>query len=86
MLGTRPTEAEGTVKTDDPRLENARKEMKERVEKYNALTLSVIKSHLAVEQAMDTLFGSCNVSSGVRSGDAIRFPAQDKDLPSDVPQ
>ena len=43
------------MKIDDPRLEKARKEMAERVEKYNALLLSVIKTHLVVEQAMDGL-------------------------------
>ena len=45
------------MKIDDPRLEKARKEMAERVEKYNALLLSVIKTHLVVEKAMDGLLG-----------------------------
>ena len=46
------------MKIDDPRLEKARKEMAERVEKYNALLLSVIKTHLVVEQAMDGLLAA----------------------------
>ena len=41
------------MKTDDPRIEAKRKEIAERVEKYNALMLATIKAHLAVEQAMD---------------------------------
>jgi hypothetical protein len=40
------------VKTDDPRLEKSRKEMFERVEKMNALTLAVLRSHLLAEQCM----------------------------------
>jgi hypothetical protein len=40
------------VKTDDPRLEKSRQEMFERVEKMNALTLSVLRSHLLAEQCM----------------------------------
>src|SRR2546425_525510 len=41
------------MKTDDPRLESSRKAMLERVEKYNAVVLAVIKGHLVIEQAMD---------------------------------
>src|SRR5262245_41095830 len=50
------------MKTDDPRLESSRKAMFERVEKYNALVLAVIKVHLAIEQAMDD-FISASVSN-----------------------
>ena len=41
------------MKTDDPRLESSRKTILERVERYNALVLAVIKGHLAIDQAMD---------------------------------
>jgi hypothetical protein len=42
------------MRTDDPRLEVGRKAMEERVNKYNALILAVIKGHLAIEQAIDS--------------------------------
>lgn len=40
------------MKADDPRLEKSRKEMFERVERMNALTLAVLHSHLLTEQCM----------------------------------
>ena len=40
------------MRTDDPRLEKSRKEMIERVERMNALTLAVLRSHLLAEQCM----------------------------------
>jgi hypothetical protein len=48
------------MKTDDPRLEKRRQEMFERVEKMNALTLAVLRSHLLAEQCM----GDYIVASG----------------------
>lgn len=41
------------MQSDDPRIEASRRAMEERVNKYNALMLAVIKGHLAIEQAMD---------------------------------
>jgi hypothetical protein len=41
------------VRTDDPRLEAARKAMAERVEKFNALMLATIKGHLLIEQTIN---------------------------------
>jgi hypothetical protein len=41
------------MKSDDPRLQKAHKEYKERAKNMDALTLAVIKGHLLVEQAMD---------------------------------
>jgi hypothetical protein len=41
------------VKTDDPRLEKARKEMLERIEKMDKLTLATLRSHLLAEQCMN---------------------------------
>jgi hypothetical protein len=46
------------MKTDDPRLQKALKEYKERAKKMDALTLAVIKGHLLVEQAMDELIAA----------------------------
>jgi hypothetical protein len=41
------------VKTDDPRLEQGRKKLVERSQKINDLILTVLKSHLIVEQFMN---------------------------------
>lgn len=41
------------MRTDDPRLEASRNAMEERVKKYNALMLAVVKGHMAIEQAID---------------------------------
>jgi len=51
------------VKTDDPRLEKGRKEMTERIEKMDALTLAVLRSHLLAEQCM----GDYLIANGKRS-------------------
>jgi hypothetical protein len=40
------------MKTDDPRLEKARKEMLERIDKMDKLTLAMLRSHLLAEQCM----------------------------------
>ena len=50
------------MKTDDPRLEKARKDMRERVEKMDKLTLVTLRSHLFVEQCMNDYI----VASGVK--------------------
>jgi hypothetical protein len=41
------------VKTDDPRLEESRTKLLDRVQKINDLILTVLKNHLAVEQFMN---------------------------------
>jgi hypothetical protein len=41
------------MKTDDPRLEKARKEMLERNDKMDKLTLATLRSHLIAEQCMN---------------------------------
>ncbi|WP_407151012.1 hypothetical protein [Bradyrhizobium sp. ORS 86] len=41
------------MKTDDPKLEQSRKDLFERVEKMNALTISILRSHLLAEQCMN---------------------------------
>jgi hypothetical protein len=47
-------QAEGErLKTDDPQLEKARKEMIERNDKMDKLTLATLRSHLLVEQSMN---------------------------------
>jgi len=43
------------VKTDDPRLEQAHKEMTERIAKYEVRIVTTLKGHLAAEQALDEL-------------------------------
>lgn len=43
------------MKADDPRLEQARKEMTERVERYNDRIVAVLKGHLSVEQSLNDL-------------------------------
>ena len=40
------------MKTDDPELEKAQKEMFERAEKMDKLTLAVLRSHVVAEQCM----------------------------------
>jgi hypothetical protein len=40
------------MKTDDPELEKAQKEMFERAEKMDKLTLAVLRSHIVAEQCM----------------------------------
>ncbi|MDA9535889.1 hypothetical protein ACM41_06310 [Bradyrhizobium sp. CCBAU 21362] len=50
------------MKTDDPRLEESRKKMVERVEKMNALTIAVLRSHLLAEQCMNDFI----LASGVK--------------------
>lgn len=44
---------ETVVKTDDPRLEQTRKELVERIEKMDKLTLAILRSHLLAEQSMN---------------------------------
>jgi maltooligosyltrehalose synthase len=46
------------MKTDDPRLEQAHKEMTARVERYNERMLTVIKNHLACEDCLNQLLAS----------------------------
>jgi hypothetical protein len=41
------------LKTDDPRLEKAQKEMFERIEKMDKLTFATLRSHLLAEQCMN---------------------------------
>jgi hypothetical protein len=41
------------MKTDDPRLEQARKDMRERIDKMDKLTLATLRSHLVAEQCMN---------------------------------
>jgi hypothetical protein len=53
---------ENAVKIDDPRLEKARKEMAERIEKMDKLTLATLRSHLLAEQCMNDYI----VASGVK--------------------
>jgi hypothetical protein len=43
------------VKADDPRLEQAHKEMTERIAKYDERIVTTLKGHLAAEQALDAL-------------------------------
>jgi hypothetical protein len=43
------------MKADDPRLEQANKEMKARLEKYEGRIVEVLKGHLAAEQALNDL-------------------------------
>ena len=50
------------MKTDDPRLEESRKKMIERVEKMNALTIAVLRAHLLAEQCMNDFI----LSGGVK--------------------
>jgi hypothetical protein len=50
------------VKTDDLRLEKARKEMTERLEKMDKLTLATLRSHLLAEQCMEEYI----LASGVK--------------------
>lgn len=50
------------MKIDDPRLEKSRKEMFERAEEMNALTIAVLRSHLLAEQSM----GDYLVASGTK--------------------
>ncbi len=40
------------MRADDPRLEESRKKLFERVERVNDLILAVLKNHLVVEQFM----------------------------------
>jgi hypothetical protein len=44
---------ENAVKTDDPRLEESRNKLLERVQKINDRILTVLKNHLVVEQFMN---------------------------------
>lgn len=46
------------MKSDDPRLEKAHKEMIARVEKYNERMLTVIKNHLACEDFLNELLAA----------------------------
>jgi len=46
------------VKSDDPRLQKAHKEMIARVEKYNERMLTVIKNHLACEDCLNQLLAA----------------------------
>jgi hypothetical protein len=53
---------ESVMKTDDPRLEKARKEMLERIDKMDKLTIAMLRSHLLAEQCMNDYI----VASGVK--------------------
>lgn len=50
------------MKTDDPRLEKAQKEMFGRIEKMDKLTLATLRSHLLAEQCMNDYI----MASGVK--------------------
>ena len=50
-----PVHEGDTMKADDPRLEQAHKEMTERVEKYEERIVAVLKGHLAAEQVLNNL-------------------------------
>jgi hypothetical protein len=50
------------MKTDDPRLEKARREMFERIDKMDKLTLAMLCSHLLAEQCMSDYI----VANGVK--------------------
>lgn len=50
------------MKTDDPRLEKTQKEMFERIEKMDELTLATLRSHLLAEQCMNDYI----MTSGVK--------------------
>jgi len=52
----------GTVKTDDPQLEKSQKEMFERIEKMDKLTIATLRSHLLAEQCMNDYI----IASGVK--------------------
>jgi len=56
------SERGGTVKTDDPQLEKSQKEMFERIEKMDRLTLATLRSHLLAEQCMNDFI----IASGVK--------------------
>src|SRR5689334_16928678 len=43
------------VDINDPRLEEARKALKERIEKYDERILAVLKGHLSAEQSLNDL-------------------------------
>jgi len=43
------------VDINDPRLEEARKALKDRIEKYDARILAVLKGHLSAEQSLNDL-------------------------------
>ena len=51
------------MKTDDPQLEKARKEMFERAEKMDKLTLATLRTHLLAEQCMNDFL----VARGVKN-------------------
>jgi hypothetical protein len=53
---------ENAVKTDDPRLEMAQKEMFDRIEKMDKLTIAILRSHLLAEQCMNDYI----VANGVK--------------------
>lgn len=52
FASARNSSQEVDLRIDDHRLEKSRKEMMERVEKMNVLTLAVLRSHLLAEQCM----------------------------------
>jgi hypothetical protein len=41
------------MKSDDPRLQQAKKDMRDRIEKMDKLTLTTLRAHLAAEQSMN---------------------------------
>lgn len=43
------------MKSDDPRMEKARQDMIERVERYDERIVMVLKGHLSVEQSLNDL-------------------------------
>ena len=62
------------MRTDDPRLEKARKEMLEHVDNMNKLSLATLRSHLLAEQCM----GDYIVASGVKDKWLRKKPFKDK--------
>jgi hypothetical protein len=60
------------MKADDPRLEQSRKEAIERVNRVNAMMVTVLKNHLVVEQFMDEFL----VASGKKANGSFADKAQ----------
>jgi hypothetical protein len=51
------------MKTDDPRLEESRKRLTERIEKLDNIILTVLKNHVVVEQFMIEFLDACGKKS-----------------------
>lgn len=62
------------MKTDDPRLEENRKKLVERIQKMDDLKVTILKSHLNLEQLINEFLDACGKKhSGLKFAEKVKL-------------